>query len=118
MVGRSTYQGEVFKFTQAGIEAKTQLSNSWRINNGHFGWETSAGYWQYDAGKSTRGANAWITYIGNTGAKIGGATLNANTYATSSDSVTWQYNASPTAEGTSLWTSSGTPSTPPDVPFI
>ncbi|MBS7619349.1 hypothetical protein KEJ21_01700 [Candidatus Bathyarchaeota archaeon] len=76
------------------------------VQNGHFcAWVSNN--WYYYAGKSTRGVNAYITRIGSTAYKVGGATYtDCDKYSSGAASVTWEKDTT-LAEGTSLWTGSG-----------
>ncbi|MGD0804812.1 MAG: hypothetical protein ABSA11_12160 [Candidatus Bathyarchaeia archaeon] len=106
------------KYTQAGIEASYAPTNAWDINNDHIGYMNSQGYWHYDAGTSTRGPVAFVTYDSTTPYFVGGLDLKATVNGSPwSDGVNWQGSTSEQADGSSLWLTQGTPATPPSIPF-
>jgi len=71
-------------------------------------------------GVASQGGDSYITHSSSTWAAVGGPPLYAKTAATGADTVTWQncIQSQMTPDDTSLWTATGTPSTPPTVPFL
>jgi hypothetical protein len=125
----SNQETRLAKFTQCGVETSGyQPTHTWVIKNWEFGWQQSNGYWHFDGGISvrggiaTQGGDSYITHSSSTWAAVGGPPLYAKyiSSGTGADMVTWQncIQSQMTPDDTTLWIATGTPSTPPTVPFL
>lgn len=100
------YGAERYGYTQAGVEANTNITETnWYVRTGHFGYYNSG--WKYKSCDSIRGSDS----------QVGGETLNADKHVAGAASVTWKKDSTPIASYTDLWTSSGTLTQTVATPF-
>ncbi len=116
LVGRST--SGTLKLFQFGVESQNQrvTTTNWKVINDLPCYYTGTN-WQYLPAKVAYGPTA-ITSAGGLTGYVGDTNYTGvNLYHTQADEVIWQYTGSTVANGTTLWSGSGTVSDSRTAPY-
>lgn len=116
LVGRSA--AGTIKLFQFGVESQNQrvMTTNWKVVNDLPCYYTGTS-WQYLPAKVAYGPTA-ITSAGGLAGYVGNANYTGvNLYHTQADEVIWRYTGSTVANGTTLWSGSGTVSDSRTAPY-